>query len=454
MYVLLIAAILLAFGLPPVKPPAFFEGWFSFLATWALALSVPLAGFLVVNLARRALAHPKRASRIWFFQAASFGYRVLLLGGYATSLHFFGWSYLVLKRWPFGNWVLVGEVLVLAPFLLSVIVSLVPGHRLEMAFRNASQTRRDWPWRDYLLFHMRHHILVVLLPWLLYVSVSDLLRFLPGFAGKLTETTWGELSSAAVLVFVINLVAPLGLSVIFSTERFPEGRLRQRLFLLADRLGLKVRDVLLWRTGNGDISNAFVAGLFGPLRYVFLSDALIARLEEDEVEAVFGHEAAHIKTHQMAFYFVFALSFIFVVWAAEILLGKVLGLLGSKPANWEAMLVAATTALLYWGVLFGYISRRLERGCDLWGAKAIGGIGPMARALEKIGRAEGWRSGRSWRHFGIARRVEDLRIFEKDSEVERRWLRETIGALVIAFVVIAVSLIAVFHPGLGDALKS
>jgi len=54
-------------------------------------------------------------------------------------------------------------------------------------------------------------------------------------------------------------------------------------------------------------------GLFAPLRYVMLSDGLLESMEDEKIEAVFGHEVGHVKLRHMEFFLVFAIASMFAV---------------------------------------------------------------------------------------------------------------------------------------------
>ncbi len=85
--------------------------------------------------------------------------------------------------------------------------------------------------------------------------------------------------------------------------RCPPGPFRRRLERIADRLGFRFTDILVWDTGHLMV-NACVTGILPGFRYVLLTDALIESLTPLEVAAVFGHEIGHIA-HRHLLYFAF-----------------------------------------------------------------------------------------------------------------------------------------------------
>ena len=145
----------------------------------------------------------------------------------------------------------------------------------------------------------------------------------------------------------------------------PPGPIRDRLEATARRLRFRYSDILLWDTRNG-IANAMVAGPIPWVRYVFLSDRLLADLTPEEVEAVFGHEVGHVRHRHFLFYAAFmGLSVAALVGAWMVTFHWFFP--ESETAavfdgwrNWETvpqMLVIGA----YVFVVFGFLSRRCER---------------------------------------------------------------------------------------------
>ena len=95
------------------------------------------------------------------------------------------------------------------------------------------------------------------------------------------------LGLVAVAIF---LASPVLLRRIWSTTPLPDGPLRTKLLKLCNRIGLRVAEILIWHT-DGVMVNAAVVGLVPRMRYILLSDTLLEAMTEDEIEAVFGHEA-------------------------------------------------------------------------------------------------------------------------------------------------------------------
>jgi STE24 endopeptidase len=132
----------------------------------------------------------------------------------------------------------------------------------------------------------------------------------------------------------------------------------------------------VWKT-DGAVVNAAVAGIVPWLRYVMLSDGLVQHLTEEEIEAVFGHEVGHIRHHHLWFYVAFLLGSSLFLLVALTTTSRVLADLLGEPTMHDAMSLAHGLAAplagmaLYFGVFFGFLSRRFERQADVFGCRAV-----------------------------------------------------------------------------------
>jgi len=136
---------------------------------------------------------------------------------------------------------------------------------------------------------------------------------------------------------------------------------------------MRCREILVWQSG-GMIVNAAVMGVVAPFRYFLITDAMLEQMEDQRIEAVFGHEAGHVKRHHILYFLLFA----FVS-------GSLVTILGHRsqrldPLVHELLIVAAAGGLLFkWGVLFGWISRRFERQADIYGVRTLATAGVPCR---------------------------------------------------------------------------
>jgi Zn-dependent protease with chaperone function len=229
---------------------------------------------------------------------------------------------------------------------------------------------------------------------------------------------------------------PWLLRLFLGLKPLPAGTLRDHLTATARRLHFRFSDILVWDT-RGAVANALVTGMLPVLRYVVLTDRIIADLEVDEIKAVFGHEVGHIKHHHMTLYSVFLLFSLIAlggVWAlgvesADARFGErwpwLIGLL--ERHEWFLLIVGA-----YVFLVFGILSRHCERQADLFGCN-VSSRPAFIRALEKVADINGLHREKpgiftAWQHWTIGQRVDFLRRLETDPDLEARTQRR-IGLL-------------------------
>ena len=256
------------------------------------------------------------------------------------------------------------------------------------------------------------------------------------------------------------------------------GPLRGRLDALCENVGLRYRQILVWKTGNM-ITNAAVMGFYGPLRYILVTDALLEQMSEDEIAAVFAHEVGHVTGRHLPYYGLFIVSMNLLVYNILMLLSSQLGLFDDGPGI--AVLQVVLLVLAFLGP-FGWLSRRFERdadvravehtgcpdgfcqpGCPLHdlrlaeeGAKPASNprdrLCPLATrcfttALSRIATINGIaKEARSWRHSSIASRVDLLyRLSCEPGKLGRfkrliRWIKVGVWSLTVAGAVAAILL--------------
>ncbi|WNI15167.1 M48 family metalloprotease [Actinacidiphila sp. ITFR-21] len=105
---------------------------------------------------------------------------------------------------------------------------------------------------------------------------------------------WAALGAAVVTV-ALSYIAPLVFEPLFNTfTPMAAGPLRDALLALAERDGVRVRDVLVADASRRTTAlNAYVSG-FGRTRRIVAYDTLLTTAEPREVELVVAHELGHV----------------------------------------------------------------------------------------------------------------------------------------------------------------
>lgn len=213
---------------------------------------------------------------------------------------------------------------------------------------------------DYFQSNFRMQVLFICLPLLLIVAMRDLVSrawMLSGF--PTTETSEAIISvSASAIVFVL---APSILRRVLNTIPLPDSPLRRRLVSMARRSGMKYREILLWQTNN-NVCNAAVMGLFAPVRYVLLTDALLETMTDEQIEAVFAHEMGHVVHRHMVWYVIF-----FILCMCG--LGCLEKSLALNFRYGQELFALIGVGGLFWA--FGFVSRQCERQADVYAARLM-----------------------------------------------------------------------------------
>ncbi|HOA74516.1 MAG TPA: M48 family metallopeptidase [Phycisphaerae bacterium] len=498
MQFIVFAAFAIVLSIPPDGPP-----WRSLVVTspvWTAAIiagQVVLAG-LLGGVASRLVCRQLEHNPAWLPAAQQHlsrwtGFlRFFIIGSFAAGMYLTDWSnYVRSVDWMRRVWGL-DELIMMSPFLLGVLVSwiaLYPADRgirhvsLELRLWTAQPNRPVWRLGSYLAFMFRHHVLIIFVPMLPIVVAIDAVSD-DHYGRWLRESTGVVWADQAVLVVVaggVFLIAPVLLRYIWHTTSLPAGELRSRLDGLCRRIGLSYRDILIWHS-DGMVVNAAVMGLIRPVRYVLLSDGLLETMDDEQIEAVFGHEAGHIKHHHITFYLLFAiLSMLIVGGISELVVrfapdwvqqaGSAAPASGSQTEVRDYLQVMAMVMIVaIWGLGFGPVSRRFEWQADLFGARSVtpdiascdrpclvhGTLEPASlnpgdrlpsglaicataahtfgEALHRIATLNGIPvEARSWRHSSIGNRIRLLRQYAADPSAIARLNR---GVLAIKLVLV------------------
>ena len=410
-------------------------------------------------------------------------YRLFIVGAYAFVLFVAGWA-------PLGAEIAEGaesDALTMAVVLIPLVVLLVVGWMalfwadralrmalFERAGAAAADVARQWSLLRYLEFMLRQYLLVLAVPLLVLLAVSDgLIRL---FGSPAESSVSAVVLFAAVLAAVV-LAGPW-LRFCWRTEPLPQGELRDRLYALANRARVHVGEVLVWRT-NLTIANGAMIGVLAPVRYIMITDALLLALSPipEEVESVFAHEVAHVKYHHTLLYVAMAVGGM----SLAMLAGEVAA--AATASSWLVNAAVVACVAIYWWLGFGFVSRRCELEADLYACRATtcpaacsppdpgrsaapgmaGGnsicphrVQAFVSALERISRLNGLpENRRGWRHFSVARRSAFLAWVLGDPsrviQVERSFRRLKMAAVGIAFAATLVAALMAYALGLSAA---
>ena len=105
-------------------------------------------------------------------------------------------------------------------------------------------------------------------------------------------------------------------------EPLTQGELRDRVFEIAKKAAVEVRQVFIVPAGKSQMANAFASRN----RMVMFTDYLLSRMNKREVSAIAAHEIAHIQRNHPAWQ---TAAFVVLMFSSQILYGIVSGINGS-----------------------------------------------------------------------------------------------------------------------------
>ncbi len=376
MYVVVIAilSLVLAFPSPPLR-------WLR--APDAVVTAVCVATLLPIVIAlltqRRTLALLDRAPDDPSIAQAAYGrgmsiVQFTLLGAHGLILVATRWLPLCERVPGVENLPLLGGAIAIVPFLLSLLlvwVAIFPADRairqiaLEVHLFRGRPVHPVWTLPQFLAFNFRHQVLFILIPMLAILAARDVIVLNRKELQQLSPHPFLPDLLLGLMACAVAVVAPLVLRWVWQVRPLPSGPLRDQLESLCRRLRMRCAQILVWQSG-GMVVNAAVMGVVAPLRYVLISDAMLEQLDDRKIEAVFGHEAGHVKRGHILFFLLFA----FISGCAVSVLSAYSRTWSRDAYSWITLAVGVVL-VLKWSVLFGFISRRFERQADLFGARTL-----------------------------------------------------------------------------------
>jgi heat shock protein HtpX len=214
-----------------------------------------------------------------------------------------------------------------------------------------------------------------------------------------------------------------GAQVIDGTESSNHYWLVQTVRKLADKAGIGMPEVALFEGAP----NAFATGAFKNSALVAVSSGLLETMSKDEVEAVLGHEVAHIANGDMV-----TLTLIQgVVNTFVIFLSRIVGFIVDKaifrtergvgPGFFIASLVAQIVLGILASMIVAWFSRQREFRADRGSAELLGTPRPMINALARLGGAPAGELPQAFEAHGIKQsQSRFLGLFASHPPIEQR----------------------------------
>jgi len=265
-------------------------------------------------------------------------------------------------------------------YLFLLWLDFYSGFVLEKKFLLSNETALGWFKRRIKKFFLSLFIFVVMGEGLYFF-----IRTFPADWWIFVAVVW------LVFTLLLGWILPvLIIPLFYRCSSLKNEGLKQRLLRLAQKCGVNVKDVYeINISKETKKANAAVAG-WGRNRRILLGDTLLENHTDQEIEAIFAHELAHICLFHMWKATCFAavitsISFYFTCPLVDFAAGW-FGYTGSDLAAFPilAMLLLVTGFLLMPAQL-GF-QRYLEKQADIFALKHIEQAQALASALKKLSR--------------------------------------------------------------------
>jgi heat shock protein HtpX len=192
----------------------------------------------------------------------------------------------------------------------------------------------------------------------------------------------------------------------------------------ADKAGIGMPEVAVFEGGP----NAFATGAFRNSALVAVSSGLLQTMSKDEVEAVLGHEVAHISNGDMVTMTLLqGVMNTFVVFVSRIV-GYVVDRMilrneSDRPGiGYYVTIIVMDIALGFLAaIVVAWFSRRREFRADAGAVQLMGNNRPMINALARLGGREPGELPQQVKTFGINARPSGLlALFSSHPPIEQR----------------------------------
>ena len=191
---------------------------------------------------------------------------------------------------------------------------------------------------------------------------------------------------------------------------------------LADKAGIRMPQVAVYEGQP----NAFATGAFRNAALVAVSSGLLSSMSREELEAVLGHEIAHVANGDMV-----TLTLIqgvvntFVVFLARVVAFFVDKIVfrtqrGTGPGYFITVLVCQIVFGVLAAIIVAWFSRRREFRADAGSAQYLGSPQPMMSALARLGGLSPGELPKSLNGFGITDKPSVASLFATHPPLEAR----------------------------------
>ena len=242
----------------------------------------------------------------------------------------------------------------------------------------------------------------------------------------------GLLVMSAVVGFTGSIISLLmsksmskrstGAHVITQPTNEAEAWLVETVRKLAQTAGIKMPEVAIYEGA----ANAFATGAFRNSALVAVSTGLLQSMNREEVEAVLGHEIAHVANGDMVtLMLIQGVVNTFVFFLSRVVGGIVDRAVfrnerGTGPGYFITVMVCQIVFGVLASIIVAWFSRHREFRADAGSATFLGTPQPMVNALKRLGGVEPGALPQTMSGFGITDKAGFMALFSTHPPIEER----------------------------------
>ena len=175
---------------------------------------------------------------------------------------------------------------------------------------------------------------VILVPWFLISTVTDLLQFI-----KTPTFMTSDLSQILLIAFTLIgfvLFGPWLIIRMWGCKPLPQDHVKAELERFCNDHDFKTGGLLLWSVFGTEMLTAGVVGILSGLRYILITSGLLRTLDIAELKAVVAHEMGHVRKKHLLLFVLLLILFILLTYDLSDTL-TLLALSNRTIFNWYAV---------------------------------------------------------------------------------------------------------------------
>ena len=266
------------------------ESWLTLTMKVALLTLLPPA-FAAIQIFVGRRRHAKGNASPWFprFRMMVIAHTMLWVATSVAIIIWLQWSAVVALVPKSESIPLADDLLLVAPSLLSLIGSwaiFIFGAPEGSMAKSKSRTGIFVLW-------LRMQVVMIAAPVLFAFLVTDCLRLASAveLSPSLQFAFW---ILCGITLIAATLFYPRLMLFVWSTKRIEHKPFEDRCQKLFQLAGMRPIQVRVWKTGNS-IVNAAAVGIVPGTEIILISDMLLDKFDEEEVDAIVLHEIGHIR---------------------------------------------------------------------------------------------------------------------------------------------------------------